>query len=157
MNQLQRVQMKSPIGLLTIEGTTNRIKRISLTPQKLKSPLTKPTGVVKKAVDWLDNFFKSKNKKPFPMELMDLGLKTPFQKKVLTELWKLPKGQIETYKGLARRAGSSRAARAVGTVMKNNPLPLMIPCHRVIASDGGLGGFASGVSVKKKLLVLEGC
>ncbi len=71
---------------------------------------------------------------------------------------RIPFGRTATYADLARAAGSPRAARAVGTVMSRNPLPLIVPCHRVVRSDGTLGGFSSrdGISFKKRLLAHEG-
>ncbi|MEM0154951.1 MAG: MGMT family protein [Methanothrix sp.] len=82
---------------------------------------------------------------------------TSFQIKVLEETSKIPKGQVRTYKDIAKAAGSPKAYRAVGTVLKNNPFPITIPCHRVIKSSGELGMY-SGKSGKRKeeLLNKEG-
>jgi O-6-methylguanine DNA methyltransferase len=80
---------------------------------------------------------------------------TPFQRKVLQEVKKIPYGETRSYGEIARRIGSPRAARAVGAALHVNPLPLVIPCHRVIGADGSLVGFASGVDVKASLLELE--
>ncbi len=76
---------------------------------------------------------------------------------VLKELQKIGWGKTATYKGLAERIGNPRAARAVGMVMAKNPVPLIIPCHRVIRSDGGLGGFTTtlGIELKRRMLALE--
>ncbi|MEJ2720167.1 MAG: methylated-DNA--[protein]-cysteine S-methyltransferase [bacterium] len=84
------------------------------------------------------------------------AVRGPFHRKVLRKLKGLPYGRLISYSELAARAGSPRAARAVGAAMAGNPLPIVIPCHRVIAAGGRLGGFSSGVSQKKRLLVHEG-
>ena len=80
---------------------------------------------------------------------------TPFQKKVWKALLKIPFGKIVSYKQLAVNIGKPKAFRAVANACGANPIPLFIPCHRVIKSDGTLGGFSSGIKIKKKLLKLE--
>jgi len=86
----------------------------------------------------------------------DLSRGTAFQRKVWEKLSGLLPGQMMTYGMLAREIGQPKAYRAVGQAVGANPLPIVIPCHRVIASDGSLGGFAWGINVKKKLLSIEG-
>ncbi len=88
---------------------------------------------------------------------LDLTLLTPFARRVLTALAHLPHGQTTTYSQLAARAGSAKAARAVGTVLARNPLPIIIPCHRVLTAAGTLGGFSApaGPALKQRLLSLE--
>jgi len=88
---------------------------------------------------------------------LNLDNYTNFQKKILQLVKKIPYGEIRTYKEAAEAAGYPRAYRAVGNTMKNNPLPLIIPCHRVIKSDGGLGGFSGkeGIALKRKMIDLE--
>jgi len=85
----------------------------------------------------------------------DLSAATPFHRKALAALARVPYGRTVTYGQLAARAGRPRAARAVGQAMANNPLPLIFPCHRVVASGGGLGGFGGGLGLKRRLLALE--
>lgn len=80
-----------------------------------------------------------------------------FSKGVLLTLQKIPYGETRTYRWLAERVGSPRSARAVGQVLKRNPLPILLPCHRVIQSNGKLGGFLLGVEVKRRLLEFERC
>jgi O-6-methylguanine DNA methyltransferase len=80
---------------------------------------------------------------------------TPFQKRVWSALAKIPYGQTRSYKEIARAIGHPRAFRAVGNANGQNSMPLIIPCHRVIESNGGLGGFGHGVQVKKELLGFE--
>jgi methylated-DNA-[protein]-cysteine S-methyltransferase len=83
------------------------------------------------------------------------GLKT-FTRRVLEETMKIPYGRVATYRSIALRLGMPAAARAVGQALKRNPIPLVIPCHRVIKSDGSLGGFAMGLDIKTRLLSIEG-
>lgn len=87
---------------------------------------------------------------------LDLSWVTPFRRRVLSECAAIPRGQVITYAELARRAGSPNGARAAGNVMRTNPIPIVIPCHRVIGSNGSLTGFGGGLDVKAQLLQLEG-
>jgi methylated-DNA-[protein]-cysteine S-methyltransferase len=80
---------------------------------------------------------------------------TPFAKKVYRAVLSIPLGRVRTYKWVARKAGYPRASRAVGTALKNNPYPLIIPCHRVIKSNAETGGYIFGVKLKKNILDLE--
>jgi methylated-DNA-[protein]-cysteine S-methyltransferase len=80
---------------------------------------------------------------------------TPFQLKVWQMLRQTPFGTITSYQALAEALGSPRSARAIGGAMRSNPLPIIIPCHRVIASNGSLGGYASGLQFKRQLLSHE--
>jgi len=81
---------------------------------------------------------------------------TSFQRRVWQELRRIPRGQAISYKELAQRIGNPKASRAVGQANGRNPIPLIIPCHRVIATNGGLGGFSSGLDRKRWLLRHEG-
>lgn len=80
---------------------------------------------------------------------------TPFAKKVYQVILSIPLGEARTYKWVAKKAGRPKAYRAVGQILKNNPYPLIIPCHRVIECSGKLGGYARGKKTKKMLLNLE--
>lgn len=80
---------------------------------------------------------------------------TPFERRVLKALSRTKLGETLSYAELARRAGFPGASRAVGAVMKKNRLPLILPCHRVLAANGGLGGYSQGLHLKRKLLDLE--
>lgn len=86
---------------------------------------------------------------------VDLGLATPFQRSVLEALRRVPYGETETYGGLAARIGKPRAARAVGGALNRNPVPIVVPCHRVVGAGGALVGYAGGLPVKEALLELE--
>jgi len=89
---------------------------------------------------------------------VDLSLVGSFQRRVLERLRRIPKGQVRTYRDIAREIGQPGATRAVGTACARNPVPLIIPCHRVVRSDGGLGGYSlrGGVGLKQRLLASEG-
>ena len=87
---------------------------------------------------------------------VDLEHQSTFQRKVWQVLRTIPYGRVRSYGWVARKLGRPRAARAVGTACGANPLPLIVPCHRVVAGDGSLGGFSGGLPTKKRLLRLEG-
>jgi methylated-DNA-[protein]-cysteine S-methyltransferase len=78
-----------------------------------------------------------------------------FEKNVYKAVLSIPLGQARSYKWVAKKIGHPKAVRAVGTALKNNPFTIIIPCHRVIASDGSLGGYSKGLKKKKQLLELE--
>lgn len=87
---------------------------------------------------------------------LDLTWMTPFRRDVLLATYGVPRGQVATYAEIAARVGSPRAARAVGNTMRTNPIPIVIPCHRIVGSDGSLTGFGGGLEMKYNLLKLEG-
>ena len=101
----------------------------------------------------LDEYFEGK-RHAFDLPL-DLHV-AEFNEAVLHELARVPYGRVETYGGLAARVGRPKAARAIGTVMNRNPIPIVLPCHRIIGSNGSLTGYAGGLPVKRALLDLEG-
>jgi len=101
----------------------------------------------------LDEYFSGR-RRHFELEVGPGG--TPFQLQVWHELQEIPYGTTISYGELARRAGHPRAARATGSANARNPIPIVIPCHRVIAADGSLGGYSAGVEIKAALLRLEG-
>jgi O-6-methylguanine DNA methyltransferase len=104
--------------------------------------------------DGLNSFFSGE---PAPLELMPMvhSEQTSFQLKVLSALKKIPFGQTFSYALIAKEIGLPKSFRAVALACKHNPLQLFIPCHRVIKSDGSIGGFEAGVSIKRKLLAIE--
>ena len=87
--------------------------------------------------------------------LLDLRIGTIFQRKVWEKISEIPYGELRSYKWIANKIGNPNAVRAVGNAVGKNPVPPIIPCHRVIRSDGKLGGFSSGIPLKKWLLKLE--
>jgi len=102
----------------------------------------------------LDEYFEGKRRR-FDLEV-DPRLTRDFGRTVLEELGRVPFGEVTTYGALAAKAGKPRAARAVGTIMNRNPLPIVLPCHRVVGANGSLVGYAGGLERKQTLLRLEG-
>ena len=100
----------------------------------------------------IDKFFTNSELNKLPKYFLE---GTPFQLSVWTALTKIPKGHTESYSSLASKIGIPGAARAVGTACKLNPIPLLIPCHRVIKQDGSIGEFALGKANKEYLLAME--
>ncbi|MDP2279974.1 MAG: methylated-DNA--[protein]-cysteine S-methyltransferase [Nitrospirota bacterium] len=80
---------------------------------------------------------------------------TDFEKKVWLALKEIPYGETRSYKWLAEKIGSPKASRAVGQALGRNPIPIVLPCHRIIESDGSIGGYSSGVDIKRRLLEIE--
>ena len=114
------------------------------------------SGLSQKAAKQLELYFQGHLQQfDLPIDISEL---TPFRQQVLTLTMQIPYGTITTYGQLAQRVGSPRAARAVGGALGANPVPVIIPCHRVVASNGALTGFsgAGGVLMKENLLSLEG-
>ena len=87
---------------------------------------------------------------------LDLEGVTPFQRAALGEARRIPRGAVRSYGQVAAATGRPGAARAVGAVMASNPVCIVIPCHRVVAADGGLGGFGGGLEMKRRMLEMEG-
>lgn len=92
----------------------------------------------------------------FALDLVDLSRCSSFQRRVLFAESRIPRGWTSTYGRIARRIGEPKAARAVGSALARNPFPVIIPCHRAIREDGGLGGFQGGEGMKRELLTYEG-
>ena len=130
------------------EDQLERLARIA-GPRVLRSPRS-----VDLARRELDEYFEGRRRN-FDVSL-DLRALPPFTLSVLDELARVPYGETTTYGKLALRVGHPRAARAVGTVMNRNRIPIVLPCHRVVGATGSLTGYAGGLDVKEKLLELEG-
>ena len=115
----------------------------------LRSP--RPTDEARRQ---LDEYFAG-TRRDFELDV-DLRPAREFGREVLDQLARVPYGEVTTYGALAAKAGRPRAARAVGTVMNRNPVPIVLPCHRVVGSTGSLVGYAGGLDRKRLLLELEG-
>lgn len=87
---------------------------------------------------------------------VDISVFPDFTQRVLKEVRKIPYGEVTTYGFISKRLGYRNAARAVGQALKVNPIPIIIPCHRVIREDGSIGGYALGINIKQRLLSIEG-
>lgn len=149
--------MHSPIGPLYLVASDKGLRMIYWNRQA--DPLTanlhsESTAVetLKSTVRQLEEYFQGKRTE-FQIPLDVEG--TAFQKRVWEELKKIPYGQTISYRTLSERIGNPKAARAVGSANGKNPLSIIVPCHRVIAADGSLGGYAGGLPGKKALLDLE--
>ena len=156
--------MDTPIGRLLLASTHAGLVRVafaeevdaalvelsgSLSPRLLEMP-RRLHGVH----DQIDRYF-SKRLRAFDLEL-DLQLVTPFSRRVLGGTVAIPYGSYETYSEVAAGIGSPRAARAVGNAVAANPIPVVIPCHRVLRAGGAIGKYGGGVERKRFLLELEG-
>jgi methylated-DNA-[protein]-cysteine S-methyltransferase len=149
----------APIGPLFVAATDRGLCRISFRPDGMDDELARTYGsrVLQVPLDdvrrELDEYFDGR-RRSFDIPL-DLKV-APFYDAVLRELSRVPYGRTETYGSLAAKVGRPRAARAVGTVMHNNPVPIVLPCHRIIGANGSLTGYGGGLHVKRALLELEG-
>jgi methylated-DNA-[protein]-cysteine S-methyltransferase len=154
----------TPLGTLFLAGTERGLCRIvyDAEPEQELDFLARAFGFrilrsslpVDEARRQLDEYFEQK-RTTFDLAL-DLQLHAEFNRRVLGELARVPYGEVVTYGELASRAARPRAARAVGTVMNRNPIPIVLPCHRVIGANGKLVGYGGGLHRKEALLRLEG-
>jgi methylated-DNA-[protein]-cysteine S-methyltransferase len=149
----------SPIGGLFVAATERGLARIHFQPEGQEDELARIFGVrvLRAPLDdvrrELDEYFDG-TRRSFDLPI-DLRV-APFHAEVLRELALVPYGRTDTYGALAARVGRPRAARAVGTVMNRNPIPIVLPCHRIVGANGSLTGYAGGLDVKRRLLELEG-
>jgi methylated-DNA-[protein]-cysteine S-methyltransferase len=146
--QSVRAIYRSEIGPLEVVGIPKGILAIDFVEQEFASDRNLP-ACVRECLQQLDEYFKGKRRK-FSVPLILAG--TDFQKAVWRQLQKIPCGQTASYGDVARAIGRPRAFRAVGNANNKNRIPLIIPCHRVIGSDGSLVGFGSGIWRKEWLL-----
>lgn len=156
MDTIWFAELKSPLGKLTLESDGEALTRIRLPEEKWEAdPKVKrerKPELFAEAAAQLGAFFRGE-RKSFDLRMNPRG--TDFQRKVWDLLREIPAGETITYGELARRVGNPKAHRAVGAANGKNPLPILIPCHRVIGSNGKLTGYAGGIEAKKKLLEIE--
>ncbi len=125
-----------------------------LAPSLPPRPSPRPAAVLREARAQLEGFFEGTRRElDFPV---DLSGGTAFQRRVWRAILRIPYGRVRSYKWVAARVGGTQYARAVGLALGANPVPIMVPCHRVVAHDASLGGFAGGLGTKRRLLALEG-
>jgi methylated-DNA-[protein]-cysteine S-methyltransferase len=157
--------MDSPVGELLVAVTPRGLVRVSfasevaeqvlaelaerISPRVLRLP--RRTDEVRRELD--EYFAGSRRRFGIPI---DWSLVRGFAQGVLRATARVPFGQVTTYRQMAEAAGSPRASRAVGNALGSNPIPIVVPCHRVLHTGGGLGGYAGGLERKKLLLTLEG-
>ena len=154
----------TPVGRLLVAVTDNGVCEIEYDPEPEREAerlartfgvrvlrSARPTDDVRRQ---LHEYFAGKRHE-FDLQV-DLRAAHDFGRSVLAELARVPYGELTTYGKLAARAGRPRAARAVGTIMNRNPVPIVLPCHRVVGSSGSLTGYGGGLERKRALLELEG-
>lgn len=143
----------SPIGPLALGEENGAIVRLWLPGQPTPRLMPHPTPLLERAEGQILEYFNGQ-RQVFDLPLAPVG--TPFQRKVWRALREIPYGRVESYGTLANRIGSPGGARAVGMANHGNPIPILIPCHRVVGADGRLTGYAGGLACKVRLLELEG-
>lgn len=142
---------QSPLAFLEIKTTETDVVQLSFKEEAGESSRDLP-NVMQECIRQLDEYFAGKRAE-FQLPLKPHG--TAFQEKVWKALQTIPYGETISYKQLAERVDNPKACRAVGSANGRNPIGIIIPCHRVIAADGTLGGYAYGLKAKKTLLDLE--
>ncbi|WP_296143647.1 methylated-DNA--[protein]-cysteine S-methyltransferase [uncultured Flavobacterium sp.] len=145
---MQYAYIKTPLGTAEIIGDENGISKISVLDQTIENVSEIP-GVLQEAVRQLEDYFSGK-RNDFTFQLNPSG--TEFQKKVWLGLLEIPFGKTMSYQELSIKLGDVKAIRAVASANGRNPLWIVVPCHRVIGSDGSLTGYAGGLWRKKWLL-----
>ncbi len=157
-----KTKYKSPIGIITMAcDSDENLVGLWIEGQKyfedsIKSEITvdDTLAVFQKTKNWLENYFNGD--KPAISELPLAPIGTGFRQKVWQILCKIPYGEVCSYGDIARQLGKRMSAQAVGGAVGHNPISIIIPCHRVVGSNGDLTGYAGGVEIKAKLLKHEG-
>jgi methylated-DNA-[protein]-cysteine S-methyltransferase len=145
--------VESPVGPWGVEGTDDAVTAIYLPGEHRRASTGTPPKAVAKAAKQLEEYFKGK-RRHFDIALADVDA-TSFQRDVWDALVAIPFGEVRTYGEVADSVERPRASRAVGNANHANPWPIIVPCHRVVATSG-LGGYGGGDAVKRYLLELEG-
>lgn len=143
--------IESPLGTLTLCGTDSALTRVVF--GKIWTDIDRPLPVLTQAARELEEYFAG-TRRTFTVPLAPEG--TAFQKAVWSALQEVPYGTTASYRDIAVRIGKPGGAVAVGQANSRNPIPIIIPCHRVIGADGSLTGYTGGLHIKKALLELEG-
>ena len=153
MNKIKYRYLDSPVGELLLIGE-KKLERIEFQTSKVTpgKDWIEDADVFKGVVDQLKAYFKRERSR-FDVEMDLKG--TEFQKRVWAKLVQIPYGTTISYGELAKRIGNPKASRAVGMANGKNPIPIIIPCHRVIGKNGTLTGFGGGLDIKQTLLDLE--
>jgi methylated-DNA-[protein]-cysteine S-methyltransferase len=158
--------LDSPVGRLLLASTATGLVRIAYLDagseatilDELAAAISPRVLAAPRRLDGprreLDEYFAGRRQR-FAARL-DWRLTTGFTRRVLRATARIPYGQVSTYKQIAGEAGSPRGFRAAGNALGSNPLPIVVPCHRVLATGGGLGGYTGGVQRKRMLLTVEG-
>jgi len=151
--KLSCTTIDSPVGSLVLRASNKGLVSIDRGKAARAKGEPKAERNVALAARELDEYFTGKRRKfTVPLDLHG----TPFQVKAWKTLLRIPFGKVVSYGEEARMLGKPTAYRAVGSANGRNPIPIIVPCHRVVASDGTLGGYSAGLPMKRKLLTLEG-
>ena len=142
-----------PQGRMTIVDSGGAVVRIGFGVLDVEGSALSPTALTNEAATQLMEYFAGK-RRTFSLPLAPKG--TPFQKEVWQALSSIPYGQTRSYADIAAQVGRPKAFRAVGMANNRNPIPIIIPCHRVVGSSGDRVGYAYGTRIKRYLLELEG-
>ncbi len=157
MEQVYYRYVDTPIGRLMLAGTDRGLMRIEFEKAKTtfgpRPEWRETTTELSEAARQLTDYFNG-DRREFDLSLDAAG--TEFQHETWAALRRIPFGETATYAEIANSIGRPKAVRAVGSANARNPLPIVVPCHRVIGSDGSLTGFAAGTDVKRVLLGIEG-
>lgn len=143
----------SPLGLLEIVCTDVGISEINFVERPEHTSTDDPPQVLRDCIAQLDEYFDGRRKR-FDLPL-DLSGTTTFYREVWRLIQAIPYGRTRSYSTIAETLGKPHASRAVGQANGHNPIPIIIPCHRVIGKDGGLTGYAYGLEIKEALLAIE--
>ncbi|HEY8417219.1 MAG TPA: methylated-DNA--[protein]-cysteine S-methyltransferase [Limnochordales bacterium] len=148
------VTIATPLGPVEIRGSERGVSEIRYTREQPGARFdAEAPGPVRQAAAQLTEYFAGRRTRfDFPLDLQG----TPFQQAVWECLLSIPFGETRTYGWVAHAVGRPRAARAVGQAVGQNPVAIVVPCHRVVASGGKLGGYTGGLDIKRYLLRLEG-
>ena len=148
------LNIHTPIGELQLISDGQHLVKIAFPGQHEENAKdSAEDSTLRLATKQLTEFFDG-NRRQFDLPLAPAG--TPFQRDVWTQLAQIPYGEVRCYRDIAVALGKPTAMRAVGAANGRNPLPIVVPCHRVIGADGSLTGFAGGLECKRQLLLLEG-
>ena len=158
-------EIDSPVGKMLLATTRRGLVKVSFPIQPLDEVLERLANEISPRVlespaqlddarRELDRYFEGRLQE-FDLPL-DWQLSHGFYRKVLRATARIPYGQTRSYMQMAKRAGSPRAVRATGSALGSNPLPIIVPCHRVLRTGGALGGYGGGIEMKQTLLELEG-
>jgi methylated-DNA-[protein]-cysteine S-methyltransferase len=158
-------ELDSPIGELVVFVTPRGLLRVKYADEPIEGVLAEVAARVSPRIlraprrtdpvrRELEGYFALR-RRSFDL-LIDWSLVQGFAGNVLRETSRIPFGDVRSYGQVARQAGSPRAARAAGNALGSNPIPIVVPCHRVLHADGGLGGYSGGLDRKRYLLALEG-
>jgi methylated-DNA-[protein]-cysteine S-methyltransferase len=165
MDRIQTTYYKTPFGELLIGSLNHQLCLCDWRYRKMRDPIDEriqsglqavyqigESDIVEETKAQLSQYFKGERKE-FDLPILLVG--SEFQKQVWNELIRIPFGKTESYAGLSKKLGNIEAIRAVASANGANAISIIVPCHRILGSDGSLTGYAGGLETKKKLLLLE--